>query len=302
MNIPFTVEGRTGAPGSAYDNEIDDATVTKVSLLSNGDDIQEGTGGSGETEEFVKIPAVSTDGSHILMTTENNGGVNLYMRVDDAITYEIAAGKNSIQLIGMTNDGSKVVFASRDHVTPDDTDFPFSTDIYVWEEQTGEVTRVSQGNGAGNSNSCSPPEGIGPLCSAVPLKTKRLDSDDRIASQSGDVYFYSPEQLDPNSPGVFNEKNLYVYRHGAVKYVATLDAKTAIDRIQISPDGSHAAFLTAARLTSYDNQGWREMYSLQPRNRSDPVRLVHPDRGTAECAAAAGGNRARAVPVRPGTR
>ena len=97
MNIPFTVEGRTGAPGSAYDNEIDDATVTKVSLLSNGDDIQEGTGGSGETEEYVKIPAVSTDGSHILMTTENNGGVNLYMRVDDAVTYEIAAGKNAIQ-------------------------------------------------------------------------------------------------------------------------------------------------------------------------------------------------------------
>ena len=54
----------------------------------------------------------------------------------------------------MTSDGSKVVFSSRDHVTSDDTDFPFSTDIYVWEEQTGEVTRVSQGNGAGNSNAC----------------------------------------------------------------------------------------------------------------------------------------------------
>ena len=161
VNIPFTVDGVTGAPGSAYDNEIEDATVEKVSLLSNGDDIQEGTGGGGETEEFVKIPAVSTDGSHILMTTENEGGVHLYMRVDDSVTYEIAPGKNSIQLIGMTNDGSKVVFSSRDHVTTDDTDFPFSNDIYVWEEQTGEVTRVSQGNGAGDSNSCAPPETIG---------------------------------------------------------------------------------------------------------------------------------------------
>ncbi|HEY1354789.1 MAG TPA: fibronectin type III domain-containing protein [Solirubrobacterales bacterium] len=265
VNIPFTPDGTTGAPGSAYDNEIEDATVEKVSLLPGGDDIQKGTGGSGETEEFVKIPAVSTDGSHILMTTENNGGVNLYMRVGDSLTYEIAGGKNSIQLIGMTSDGSKVVFASRDHVTPDDTDLPFSTDIYVWEEKTGEITRVSQGNGAGNSNACSPnEEELGPLCSAVPLKTQRRDSDDPIASQSGDVYFYSPEQLDPNNPGVFNEKNLYVYRHGAVKYVATLDAKTSIDRIQISPDGSHVAFLTAARLTGYDNQGWREMYVYNP--------------------------------------
>src|SRR5262249_46386291 len=128
VNIPFTPDGKTGAPGSAYDNEIEDATVEKVSLLPGGGNIPNGAGGSGETEEFVKIPAVSTDGSHILMTTENNGGVNLFMRVDDSITYEIASGKNSIQLIGMTNDGSKVIFASRDHVTPDDTDFPFSAD------------------------------------------------------------------------------------------------------------------------------------------------------------------------------
>jgi hypothetical protein len=264
VNIPFTPDGVTGAPGSAYDNDVEDATVEKVSLLAGGADIPKGTGGSGETEESVKIPAVSTDGSHILMTTENNGYVNMYMRVDDGITYEIAGGKYGIRLIGMTNDGSKVVFSSPDHVTPDDTDYPFSTDIYMWEEKTGEITRISQGNGAGDSNNCSPSEDpeeeMGPLCSAVPLKTKRLDSDDRIAAETGDVYFYSPEQLDPGDPGVLNEKNLYVYRKGAVKYVATLDAKTKIDRIQISPDGSHAAFLTAARLTSYDNQGWREMY------------------------------------------
>jgi dipeptidyl aminopeptidase/acylaminoacyl peptidase len=226
-----------------------------------GEDIPKGGGGS-EAEEFIKFPAVSTDGSHILMTTEEEGGVNLYMRVNDAVTYEIAHGKQSIRLIGMTSDGSKVVFASRDHVTPDDTDAPFSNDIYVWEEQTNEITRVSQGNGAGDSNECEPPEGPGFIfCSAVPLNTERHDSDDPIASESGDVYFYSPEQLDPNNPGVFNEKNLYVYRHGAVKYVATLDANTSINRIQISPDGNHVAFLTAARLTSYDNQGWREMYT-----------------------------------------
>ena len=55
VNIPFTADGVTGAPGSAYDNDIEDATVTKVSLLPGGDDIPKGGGGS-EAEEFIKFP------------------------------------------------------------------------------------------------------------------------------------------------------------------------------------------------------------------------------------------------------
>jgi hypothetical protein len=260
VNVPFTPDGVTGAPGSAYDNLVDDAKVIKISLLPNGFDIPQGAGSGGSTEEFIKIAAVSDDGSHILMSTQGVGGpkrVHLYMRVNDAMTYEIAPG-DSVQVLGVTSNGSKVVFLSRDHVTPDDTDAPFSDDVYMWEESTNEIKRLTQGNGAGNSNACEPAGET--LCSVLPLETQRPDSDDPIASQSGDVYFYSPEQLDPESPGVFNEKNLYVYRHDKVKYVATLDANTAIDRIQISPDGSHAALLTAAKLTGYDNQGWREMY------------------------------------------
>ena len=264
-NVRFTPDGVTSAPGSVYDNDVEVATVTKASVLPNGQDIPAGEGESGQHEEVVKLPAVSTDGSHILMTTQGFGGasaVNLYMRVDDAITYQIAKGKQFVRLIGMTADGSKVVFASRDHVTADDTDNALSDDIYVWEEQSDEVTRVSTGNGAGNSDACQPTQGF--RCSTSTLETERPDSDDAIASQSGDVYFYSPEQLDGKNPGVFNEKNLYVYRNGAVKYVATLDKGTQIDRIQISPDGEHVAFLTAARLTSYDNEGWREIYTFDP--------------------------------------
>ena len=257
-NVRFTPDGVLNAPGSAYDNDVEEATVKVISRLPGGADIPAG-GGAENEEEFIKIPAVSTDGSHILMTTQGPSGVRLYMSVNDAVTYEIAKGMESVRLLGMTKDGSQVVFASRDHVTADDTDGPFNDDIFVWKEKAGEVVRVSQGNGAGNSDDCQPAEGIG--CPASPVVPERLDSDDRIASQSGDVYFYSPEQLDPENPGLLNEKNLYVYRHGAVQYVATLDAGTAVNRLQISPDGEHAAFLTESRLTGYDNQGWREMYT-----------------------------------------
>ena len=39
--------------------------------------------------------------------------------------------------------------------------------------------------------------------------------DDVYAESSGDVYFYSPENLDPDRPGIPNERNLYLAR-GAV--------------------------------------------------------------------------------------
>ena len=46
-------------------------------------------------------------------------------------------------------------------------------------------------------------------------------SDNIIASANGDIYFYSPEQLD-GGKGVPNQVNVYVYRNGAIQYVTTL--------------------------------------------------------------------------------
>ena len=66
--------------------------------------------------------------------------------------------------------------------------------------------------------------------------------DDQFAENTGDVFFYSPELLDPSRPGIENQKNLYDYHNGAVQLVATLDPGTEINRLQISPDGNHAAF------------------------------------------------------------
>ena len=63
-------------------------------------------------------------------------------------------------------------------------------------------------------------------CGAIPLTTERGHPfgfvsvpaiDDYIASKSGDVYFYSPESLDPERPGIKDARNLYVYRNGAAR-------------------------------------------------------------------------------------
>ena len=65
------------------------------------------------------------------------------------------------------------------------------------------------------------------------------------------------------SPG---PANLYLYRDGQIRARRILGSggNGALTRIQVSPDGSHAAFVTNAELTAYDNEGFAEMYSFDP--------------------------------------
>ena len=103
-------------------------------------------------------------------------------------------------------------------------------------------------------------------------------SDNFIASENGDIYFFSPEQLD-GSRGIPNQENLYVYRNGQVQYVTTFTggafcfktsayrhrcSDTPIVRMQVSPDDSHMAFVTASPVTQYNNAGYLEMYTYEP--------------------------------------
>ena len=87
------------------------------------------------------------------------------------------------------------------------------------------------------------------------------------------------QRLWTSEKGVPNEENLYVYRNGAVQYVTTLNTGPfcpterfiyqgcsvgPVIRIQVSPDDSHMAMLTASRLTGYENAQHTEMYSFEP--------------------------------------
>ena len=213
-------------------------------------------------------PSVSIDGSHILMGTKHCNGCteeHLYMRVNDAITYDIAGGA-PVNYYGMTSNGTKVFFTSADQLTSDDHDT--SADLYMWSEQ-GELeeeplTRLSVGGGGqGDTDACS--ASWTEKCD-VGMVIGQQVTDYPIATDSGDVYFYSPEVLDQAENGVDGGRNLYVYREGHVQLVATLSVNGAgvLTRIQVSPNGSHAAFVTKAKLTGYDNGTFREMYSFDP--------------------------------------
>ena len=210
------------------------------------------------------------------------------MSVDEgAVTYPIPdaepGNSKSVKFIGMTRNGGKVFFTSEERLTSDDNDN--STDLYMWSENGGTptLTRISQGNGNGDTDACS--ASWIAACGIQPLTPERAHPnhntmssvpgmDDLLAEESGDVYFYSPEQLDAAHPGVPGQRNLYLYRHGAVQLVATFEAGTEVTRDQISPDGAHAAFLTKSQLTSYDNDGFDEVYTYEPDTRKTDMRLL----------------------------
>jgi hypothetical protein len=282
-NVIFAEGGQTAAPGSAYDNNLQTGSVTLISKLRNGHPIP--SGGEGPTQ-FITFPptGISTDGSHILMQTKAPGGAHrLYLSVDDSVTYEIGENPTpgepaEVTFIGMSSDGTKVLFLTKEALVSEDTDE--GADIYMWQENGGTptLTLISQGAGAGSSNTCK--ASWTEKCSAKLLETERGDrsglsepteagteygevtlagTDSKLASASGGVFFFSPETLAGSAPR--NGKNLYLANDGEVDYVATLGAKQTIDRIQISPDGLHAGLLTRAQLTPYDNEGYEEMYS-----------------------------------------
>lgn len=282
-NVVFAEGGTTKAPGSAYDNNLQTGAVTLISKLPSGAPIPSG-GEKGN--QFITFPpnSVSTDGTHILMQTRAPGGLHrLYMRVNDSTTYEIGAGPvegepAEVTYIDMSSDGTKVVFSTEAKLVPQDTDT--SNDVYMWQENGGNptLTLLSQGSGPSTGDKCnaswtercsvalveSEDEGITGLSEPSPTGLEYGEvvipgTDSKASTSSGGVFFFSPETLAGAAPQ--NGKNLYLANDGEIQYVATLGAKQTIDRIQISPDGKHAGFLTRAKLSNYENEEYEEMWS-----------------------------------------
>jgi hypothetical protein len=288
----FAQGGLADGIGSAYGNDIAARTVNIISKAPNGDDILvDPAANKGDDDKGFDFPGMSPDGSHVLMQTPANTDsslVHLFMRVDDMVTYAITNPTGShdadVEFLGMTRDGDKVLFITTEQLIG--TDLDNSADLYMWKEggANGTLSVISQGSesltevepgefGPGNRDDCSVSWGVSGC--GVKRLTTELDrpghklvnipgQDDLFAERSGDVYFYSPENLDSSNPGIKNQRNLYLFRNGALTRVATMDTGTEITRMQISPDGSHAAMLTASKLTGYDTKGFEQVYTLDP--------------------------------------
>ncbi len=332
--LAFAPGGLAEAPGSAYDDNLATGAVTLISKLMNGQPIpQDPTFASvpanesghfrGGKEEFIRFPAVSTDGSHILMSTATaptpqcdnehvpppctrftETPIHLYMSVGDALAKEISVNETThqnvaVNYVGMTPDGSKVYFTSEEHLTGEDEGHGGDS-LFMWSEKGEEeghpLTLISKADlgsppGAGDTGDCNPAPiltstyfsgeielpwtsscGVRPYsgwayAQAPGGRGGNAVSDSAIAA-NGDIYFFSPEQLDGDR-GVLNQENLYDYREGRLHFVATFAPERAcvpsgfekdhqcsvgpIARIEVNPTDTRMAFVTPDQVTSYDN-------------------------------------------------
>jgi hypothetical protein len=287
-NIPFAPGGTEEAlevtccgpkwkampPVSIYDNDLETGAVRLASI--KGDD---------HTTFKGFVFNISNDGSHILMAEEGafieraweDGSHTpvsydptqyvdvdgpLYLRADAEHTYEIAPG-HRITYLGSTADGRTVYLRSAEQLTPDDQDN--STDLYVWHQGDQQLTLVSVGDAGGNTDSCGITwNGGGCNIEVIDRRGKGNGETDSPIAANGDIYFVSPEQL-LEGKGQEGQANLYLYRGGALQFVATLNAEAdAVERIQVTPGGNHMAFVTTANVTGYDSGGHAEMYTYAP--------------------------------------
>lgn len=282
----FTPDGLASPPGSVYDNALGPKTVEVMSKLQNEEPIPIQPSAAGDPTRNTGIAAVSEDGSRALLagTTNPACDVNefpfkcpwilkyparLYQRVNNTMTYDVSRGAE-VNFVGTTRDLSEVYFTTTEALDPADADT--SSDLYLWEEQGDKLTLISQNGTLGTTDECSASWtsgcGVQPL---TPLKGQWSEyfdrramvagADDVLATTSGDIYFYSPEDLVPGEIGGDGERNLYLYRNGELQYVTTFDPGTQVDRSTISQDGSHAAFLTKSSLTGFDAGNRWQVYA-----------------------------------------
>jgi hypothetical protein len=205
--------------------------------------------------------------------------VHLFMHTP-AANYDITEGHRA-HFVSMDRSGTHVYFTSDEQVTPDDKDN--SVDLFEWEEATGKVKRLSTGSQgeAGNSDECS--VGWVEECGVQTIDEtierfrpgeEEIYLPDNWNSQTGEIYFYSPEQLD-GTKGSANQRNLYVFRNGAPQFVAELSAASPAVRMNVAPDGAHMAFVSSAEeLAEYESLGTQQMYVYEPESANGEPKMT----------------------------
>jgi sugar lactone lactonase YvrE len=222
----FEPAGNEGSP-SIYDRDLKTGVTQVVSTLENGETM------SGEVGELD----ISEDGSRIVVgepiSTDAKGNEywHLYMHIGSSPeSVDLTPGANEGVLYdGMSGDGSRVFFTTKDHLLGTDTDE--SADIYeAAVDGAGAMTLrliTTKGGVASNDDSCTPAgtptswntvSGEEGKCNAVAFAGGA-----GVASGNGTLYFASPEQLD-GALGQKDQANLYVVKPGgAPEFVSKID-------------------------------------------------------------------------------
>jgi hypothetical protein len=274
-------EGNGDAAGSIYDRNLTTGATQVVSTTTGGTAMT--GGGVGELD-------ISSDGSRIVIgkkvstDAKGNDYWHPYMHIGTtAASVDLApTSTTGVLFAGMTSDGSKVFFTSKDKLTGSDTDE--SADLYqaaVAGAGPAVLTQLSTGAPppVGNSNACDPAANSdGNNWNAVggastdSCGVVAIAGGGGVAGEDGSVYFLSPEQLDGN--GTQDEPNLFVASQGqAPHFIATLEEDNPAVRngvadsemhrygdFQVTPDGNFAVFNSNISLTPFNSLGHTQIY------------------------------------------
>jgi hypothetical protein len=225
---------------------------------------------------------ISNDGSRILIGTQvgapdeaGNSYWHLYMNVGDSPqTIDLTPGTTTGVLYdGMTGDGARVFFTTRDKLLGGDTDA--SADLYRADVTASASTLTAVTTT--NYDECTPVPGKeGPYWNNVAgpanCDVVGLAGGAGVAEEDGSAYFLSPEELDGAAEE--DEPNLYVAAPGgSPKFVATIEpnGSTVADAVlnnevrsfsdfQVTPNGRDAVFASSLPLTGFQNLGHSEIF------------------------------------------
>jgi len=181
--------------------------------------------------------AISHDGSRILVAqkvavdAKGNPRWHLYLEIGDSVSsIDLTPGATAgASFDGMTGDGSRVFFTTKDRLLGEDEDE--SADVYEADvESSGarslHLVSVNADGTPSNDDSCTP--------SNEPTSWNAAEAEGKcgalafaggagVAAQNGAFYFLSPEQLD-GSEGTASQPNLYAVAPGGTpQFVATID-------------------------------------------------------------------------------
>jgi hypothetical protein len=198
------------------------------------------------------LPAVSSDGK--LAIFKAVGLPDLYLRINGQETKNVSASQRTVpdtttpaEAVGLAADGSEVLFTSHSELTDDANTGRTAgvpnhqgSDLYSYDVGSGELTDLTVAEK--------------PADAAAGADVERVLGSSRNAEY---IYFIAAGNLAPGATS--GERNLYLEHDGVIEFVGS-DPSAEAAQFYVTPDGLHAAFISAEGQTGYDNAGKTEVY------------------------------------------
>ena len=192
------------------------------------------------------LPPISQDASRILFRSVGDTG--LYLRLGAAPGFDVTESQRTVepdpnptpfpQPVGITGDGSKVLFLSAAELTNDaytgrsgGVANDAGKDLYSYDVASGELTDLTV-----HDDPADAATGANVI---------------RVLAVNGDVsriFFVATGNLAPG--GTSGEPSIYYWHDGEIEYVAPW---SGVDQVGASPDTNSLAFTAIGQPTGYDN-------------------------------------------------